>query len=56
MDVAKRGQEACVKIEPIPGESPKMCGATVLVHQIDQQPIELTQLIIVKLREISEIT
>lgn len=26
MDVAKKGQEVCVKIEPIPGESPKMFG------------------------------
>lgn len=26
MDVAKKGQEVCVKIEPIPGESPKMYG------------------------------
>lgn len=26
VDVAKKGQEVCVKIEPIPGESPKMYG------------------------------
>lgn len=26
VDVAKKGQEVCVKIEPIPGESPKMFG------------------------------
>lgn len=26
VDVAKKGQEICVKIEPIPGESPKMYG------------------------------
>lgn len=26
VDVAKKGQEVCVKIEPIPGEAPKMYG------------------------------
>lgn len=26
VDSAKKGQEICVKIEPIPGESPKMFG------------------------------
>lgn len=26
VDTAKKGQEVCVKIEPIPGESPKMYG------------------------------
>lgn len=26
VEVAKKGQEVCVKIEPIPGESPKMYG------------------------------
>lgn len=26
MDVARKGQEVCIKIEPIPGESPKMFG------------------------------
>lgn len=26
IDCAKKGQEICVKIEPIPGESPKMYG------------------------------
>lgn len=26
VDSAKKGQEICVKIEPIPGESPKMYG------------------------------
>lgn len=26
VDTAKKGQEICVKIEPIPGESPKMYG------------------------------
>lgn len=26
VDSAKKGQEVCVKIEPIPGESPKMYG------------------------------
>lgn len=26
IDCAKKGQEVCVKIEPIPGESPKMYG------------------------------
>lgn len=26
VDTAKKGQEVCIKIEPIPGESPKMYG------------------------------
>lgn len=26
VDSAKKGQEICIKIEPIPGESPKMYG------------------------------
>lgn len=26
VDVAKKGQEVCIKIEPIPGEAPKMFG------------------------------
>lgn len=26
VEMAKKGQEICVKIEPIPGESPKMYG------------------------------
>lgn len=26
VDTAKKGQEICIKIEPIPGESPKMYG------------------------------
>lgn len=26
VDVARKGQEVCIKIEPIPGESPKMYG------------------------------
>lgn len=26
IDCAKKGQEVCIKIEPIPGEAPKMYG------------------------------
>lgn len=26
IDCAKKGQEVCIKIEPIPGEAPKMFG------------------------------
>lgn len=26
VEVAKKGQEVCIKIEPIPGEAPKMFG------------------------------
>lgn len=26
MDAARKGDEVCIKIEPIPGESPKMFG------------------------------
>lgn len=26
VETARKGQEVCIKIEPIPGESPKMCG------------------------------
>lgn len=26
VEVAKKGQEVCIKVEPIPGEAPKMLG------------------------------
>ncbi|XP_005400804.1 PREDICTED: eukaryotic translation initiation factor 5B [Chinchilla lanigera] len=45
VDVAKKGQEVCVKIEPIPGESPKMFGrhfeaTDMLVSKISRQSID----------------
>lgn len=45
VDVAKKGQEVCVKIEPIPGESPKMFGrhfeaTDILVSKISRQSID----------------
>ncbi|KAG8586846.1 hypothetical protein GDO81_005498 [Engystomops pustulosus] len=45
VDVAKKGQEVCVKIEPIPGESPKMYGRHFeatdhLVSKITRQSID----------------
>ncbi|XP_056411937.1 eukaryotic translation initiation factor 5B [Hyla sarda] len=45
VDVAKKGQEVCVKIEPIPGESPKMFGRHFeatdhLVSKITRQSID----------------
>uniref|UniRef100_A0A452TUB8 Eukaryotic translation initiation factor 5B n=1 Tax=Ursus maritimus TaxID=29073 RepID=A0A452TUB8_URSMA len=45
VDVAKKGQEVCVKIEPIPGESPKMYGrhfeaTDILVSKISRQSID----------------
>lgn len=45
VDVAKKGQEVCVKIEPIPGESPKMFGrhfeaTDPLVSKINRQSID----------------
>lgn len=63
----QKEDKGCGKIDPIPGESPRTCGPTHLVHKINQQPVEgLTdwfvarrrvtdwQLITVKLRKISE--
>jgi translation initiation factor 5B len=26
LDIAQKGSEVCIKIEPITGETPKMCG------------------------------
>ena len=26
IEVAKKGQEVCIKVEPVPGEAPKMLG------------------------------
>ncbi|XP_066433204.1 eukaryotic translation initiation factor 5B isoform X1 [Eleutherodactylus coqui] len=45
VDVARKGQEVCVKIEPIPGESPKMYGRHFeatdhLVSKITRQSID----------------
>ncbi|XP_028656451.2 LOW QUALITY PROTEIN: eukaryotic translation initiation factor 5B [Erpetoichthys calabaricus] len=45
IDVAKKGMEICVKIEPIPGESPKMYGrhfeaTDLLVSKISRQSID----------------
>ncbi|XP_030057275.1 eukaryotic translation initiation factor 5B [Microcaecilia unicolor] len=45
VDVAKKGQEVCIKIEPIPGESPKMYGrhfeaTDFLVSKITRQSID----------------
>lgn len=42
----KKGQEVCVKIEPIPGESPKMYGrhfeaTDILVSKISRQSIDV---------------
>ncbi|XP_044289716.1 eukaryotic translation initiation factor 5B isoform X3 [Varanus komodoensis] len=45
VDIAKKGQEVCVKIEPIPGEAPKMFGrhfeaTDILVSKISRQSID----------------
>ncbi|KAI2668245.1 Eukaryotic translation initiation factor 5B [Labeo rohita] len=45
VDSAKKGQEICVKIEPIPGESPKMYGrhfeaVDLIVSKITRQSID----------------
>ncbi|XP_015686977.1 eukaryotic translation initiation factor 5B [Protobothrops mucrosquamatus] len=45
VDVAKKGQEVCIKIEPIPGEAPKMYGrhfeaTDILVSKISRQSID----------------
>ncbi|XP_063809440.1 eukaryotic translation initiation factor 5B isoform X2 [Pseudophryne corroboree] len=45
VDSAKKGQEVCIKIEPIPGESPKMYGrhfesTDFLVSKINRQSID----------------
>ncbi|XP_060715957.1 eukaryotic translation initiation factor 5B [Tachysurus vachellii] len=45
VDTAKKGQEICVKIEPIPGESPKMYGrhfeaVDMIVSKITRQSID----------------
>ncbi|XP_028324526.1 eukaryotic translation initiation factor 5B [Gouania willdenowi] len=45
VEVAKKGQEICVKIEPIPGESPKMYGrhfeaTDVIVSKITRSSID----------------
>ncbi|KAF4118448.1 eukaryotic translation initiation factor 5B [Onychostoma macrolepis] len=45
VDSAKKGQEICVKIEPIPGESPKMYGrhfeaVDIIVSKITRQSID----------------
>uniref|UniRef100_A0AAR2JYT6 Eukaryotic translation initiation factor 5B n=1 Tax=Pygocentrus nattereri TaxID=42514 RepID=A0AAR2JYT6_PYGNA len=45
VDTAKKGQEICVKIEPIPGEAPKMYGrhfeaVDIIVSKITRQSID----------------
>ncbi|XP_066517272.1 eukaryotic translation initiation factor 5B isoform X2 [Hoplias malabaricus] len=45
VDTAKKGQEICVKIEPIPGEAPKMFGrhfeaVDIIVSKITRQSID----------------
>ncbi|MEQ2294936.1 Translation Initiation Factor 5B [Ameca splendens] len=45
VDVAKKGQEICIKIEPIPGESPKMYGrhfeaTDIIVSKITRASID----------------
>lgn len=45
VEVARKGQEVCIKIEPIPGESPKMYGrhfeaTDFLVSKISRQSID----------------
>ncbi|XP_075056257.1 eukaryotic translation initiation factor 5B isoform X2 [Mixophyes fleayi] len=45
VDLAKKGQEVCIKIEPIPGDSPKMFGRHFeatdhLVSKINRQSID----------------
>uniref|UniRef100_H3AUF4 Eukaryotic translation initiation factor 5B n=1 Tax=Latimeria chalumnae TaxID=7897 RepID=H3AUF4_LATCH len=45
VDSARKGQEVCIKIEPIPGESPKMCGrhfeaTDIIVSKISRQSID----------------
>ncbi|KAJ1118406.1 hypothetical protein NDU88_006597 [Pleurodeles waltl] len=45
VDMAKKGQEVCIKIEPIPGDSPKMFGrhfeaTDFLVSKINRQSID----------------
>lgn len=42
VDSAKKGQEICIKIEPIPGEAPKMFGrhfeaTDILVSKVQSQ-------------------
>lgn len=42
IDCAKKGQEVCIKIEPIPGEAPKMYGrhfeaTDIIVSKVSEQ-------------------
>lgn len=48
MDVAERGQEGCVTIEPVPSESPKIYGRhfeaiDILTGQIGWQSVDALQ-------------
>lgn len=43
MDSARKGMEVCIKIEPIPGESPKMIG----------RHFEETDMLVSKVRSLS---
>ncbi|KAL9699323.1 hypothetical protein quinque_002764 [Culex quinquefasciatus] len=45
IETARKGQEVCIKIEPIPGETPKMFGrhfeeTDMLVSKISRQSID----------------
>lgn len=45
VDSAKKGQEICIKIEPIPGESPKMYGrhfeaTDIIVSKVRTRPLK----------------
>lgn len=45
VDTAKKGQEICIKIEPIPGESPKMYGrhfeaTDIIVSKVRSRPLK----------------
>lgn len=44
VESAKKGQEICIKIEPIPGESPKMYGrhfeaTDIIVSKVRTRPL-----------------
>ncbi|GAB1601092.1 eukaryotic translation initiation factor 5B-like isoform X1 [Argonauta hians] len=48
VEVAKKGQEVCIKIEPIPGEAPKMFGrhfdhTDVIMSKISRQSIDVVK-------------
>lgn len=52
IEVARKGQEICVKIEPIPGESPKMFGRhfeadDMLVSKVSSYSVSMFIILIV---------